>query len=257
MNAVLGAALAVFILLGLTAAVCSARPGWRKHLSVAAPVVLGAACLAGAGALLHQFPGSWDNGEIIAWLALGHLGSPLATLLAAAAAVGLARVSFRTEHDLVGLLHRPAGTRTNALPVELLSLNLPGRAETMRDVARTARAPVRFWGLSLLTVLGEESFFRVAMPAALITAGFPAWLAVLLPAAAYALNHVGFGTASVAGKLLLGLVLGAGAWAGGAALVSVPAHMLYQRWVQRQFVHSPARSRHDHATPSPRPRPRT
>lgn len=257
MDAVLATALAVFTTVALTAAVCSARPTWRKHLPVAAPVVLGIACLTGAAALVYQFPAVLDRGVLIAWAAVGAFNSLVIALLAAAAAIGLARVAFWGEEGLIRLLRRYKGPRAHALPAELLSLNLPGRAETMRAVARTANSPSQFWGLSVLTLLGEELFYRVAMPAALLVAGFPLWVAVVLPAIAYAANHLGFGTASVAGKFLLGLVLGAGAWAGGAALASIPAHLLYQRWVQRQFVRQPARSRHDRATLFPGPRPRT
>jgi len=245
-SGVLLAGVAVFAAVAVAVALCSMRPRWRSRTVVVAPLVLAAACaVASVALLLRPRPAATGSaaaqeGWSAAWGGVAGLGWAAPALVATAA---LAVLAFRAEGALVGYVARRPARRipAGALPPELMAADLPTRAETMDDVAETARSAPRYWTLSVVTVLAEEAFFRVAAPVALLTAGEPLAVALLLPAALYALNHIGFGMASVLGKLLLGIVLGAGAWAAGALLVSVPVHLMYQAMVRRQFV--PARPR--------------
>ncbi|GAA2173179.1 hypothetical protein GCM10009784_06510 [Arthrobacter parietis] len=237
----LAVALGVFIAVALSVAACSVRLSWRRHIVVAAPVTLGLASLAGAWVLLSTLEEPGGNiadptALVTSWAFGGALNNPWATAGVLLACAGGARVAFWAESLILRGLSMLRKPRSGALPAELLALNLPERAETMSEISRTAARPGRYWSVSLLTVVGEESLFRVAMPVAFVLLGFPVWVALVVPAGLYAANHIGFGLATVLGKFLFGILLGCGAWAAGALLVSAPIHLLYQSWVRRQFV---------------------
>ncbi|MBE0010093.1 MULTISPECIES: CPBP family intramembrane glutamic endopeptidase [unclassified Arthrobacter] len=239
MSQVLAVALGVFVAVALSVAACSIRPAWRRHIVVAAPVTLGLASLVGAWLLLSDvalISGAGGTSLAVAWTLGGAAANPWVTAGVLVACGLAARAAFRAESLILRWVNRMKKPRSGALPAELLALNLPERAETMSEVGRTAARPGRYWSVSLLAVAGEESLFRVAMPVVLVLLGFPVWVAIVVPAALYAVNHIGFGLASVLGKLLFGVVLGCGAWAAGALFVSAPIHLLYQSWVRRQFV---------------------
>ncbi|MFV0375201.1 type II CAAX prenyl endopeptidase Rce1 family protein [Microbacterium sp.] len=219
MHEVLPAGFVVFAAVATAVIVCNLRPGWRRHTPTATPLVLGAAAAAAAVVLLSgRRPGEWMpqlfGGVVgVAWV-----------LPIGAATVTLGLFAFHAERVLVRRPRRRSAA-LGALPPQLLAADLPARAESMAGVAETAQHPGRFWAISGVTVLGEELFFRVAARVSILTAGGHPLLAIGVPALMYAVMHIGFGMASVAGKTLLCIVLGAGAWAGGALFTAAPASL--------------------------------
>jgi membrane protease YdiL (CAAX protease family) len=228
MDSVLFAGLCVFGSVSVAVAICNVRPAWKHATATVAPITLAIAAFAVSAVLL--LPGLSAAHQLL----LGGQGEGWIAV-ALALTLGGAVAAFRIEALLVRRTPRRR-SMLGALPPELLAADLPSRAETMADVAKTARRPVRYWTLSVITVLAEELFFRVAAPAAILAGGYPLILAIVIPALLYAVNHIGFGIASMAGKFLFGLVLGLGAWLGGALPVSIIVHLTYQALVQRQFT---------------------
>ncbi|HZB47794.1 MAG TPA: CPBP family glutamic-type intramembrane protease [Mycobacteriales bacterium] len=236
MRSPMNAAAVVLLVLAGTGLVLGTSARWRPRLAVVMPLVLGAAC-AVAGTVLAVSAAHPDLADRLLF-GLPGTPAPLRTAAATAAAVAAAAVLFRAEGRLTGWWARVrAARRLSAGAPSFLGVDLPGRSESMREVAAVAGRPRVFFGLSGWSATMEEYFYR-----GVFLLGFAGIvpLAVLLPsqAAWYGLNHVAFGLPALLGKTLLGAALGVAAVWGGV----VPAllgHAAYQLLVYRQF---PARA---------------
>lgn len=232
MEAVLLAGLCIFA--GICAVVCgcSLRASWRHAIPTAAPLALAVMAFGASASLFTMHPGALRE-WLVGGFAFGSWPPALAWSVTLAVAAGY--LAFIFEKWLLG---RPRRRRSapGALPAQLMAADLPTRAATMDLVGITARKPIRYWGISSLTVAGEELFFRVAAPGVLLASGETVAIAILVPAGLYAVNHLGFGVRTVLAKGLLGVAWGIAAWVGGALPATVLAHLVYQGLVRRQFI---------------------
>lgn len=232
------ATLAVMSLVAVAGLVSGLSPQMRRHVMVVMPTALGAACFVGAWALLS---GAWGvpppQEGLAARLAWGTDGQPdaLRVALSLVGAVLGAGIAFRFERALQ--VERGRRRRARAVAAgtpSFFGLDLPGRGESMADVAEIAQRPILYAVLSVWAVAGEELFYRGILihHGAL---GAQVVVLVLVQAVAYGVTHLAFGPITVVGKTGLGLVLGAASLVGGLGPV-LAAHLVYQDWVRGQFL---------------------
>lgn len=218
------------IALGAATIVCVwLIPRARPSLPVIAPLVLGVACMAVSTVILPTRGSSAVVTGLVG--ATVHLVWQFPLMVLVAIAIG--RLSFALERWMLSL-RRQTDEDAN-LPAVLQGFDIPNRGESMLGIAGVATRPLLFSLLTAVTVIGEELFFRGLF----LTHGFgpdghSLLLVIGVQAVLYALTHVVFGVATVAGKIVLGIGLGAGAMVAGL-FVAIIGHAVYQYWVYQQF----------------------
>lgn len=216
--------------LGATTMMLALRPGWRRIIPVASPVLLAMSCVVAAFwvlAVLGVGMASVDSG--VGWPVI--LMLTVATTAAGAAAFGGEKwLSVRW-----GRGRAPAANSIGALPASLAFVQMPSRDESFRAVRAMAANPAQFTFLTVLTVAAEEFLYRYVILLVCVPAGLDLLAGLALQAVLYSLNHIAFGIPALIGKLGFGLVLGAGTLLSGSVIPALIAHLCYQLLVARQF----------------------
>lgn len=216
--------------LGATTMALALRPGWRRIIPVASPVLLAMSCMAAAfWALAVLGVGMAPVDSAADWPVI--LMLTVATTAAGAAAFGGEKwLSVRW-----GRGRAPAANSIGALPASLAFVQMPSRDESFRAVRAMAANPTQFTFLTMLTVAAEEFLYRYVILLVCVPAGLDLLAGLVLQAVLYSLNHTAFGIPALIGKLGFGLVLGAGTLLSGSVIPALVAHLCYQLLVARQF----------------------
>lgn len=227
------------IALGVATIVCIwVVPRARPSLPVIAPLVLGVVCMVVSAVLLP----TRGSSEVITGLAGASVHLVWQFPLMVIVTIVIGRLSFALERWLLSL-RRQTNEDAN-LPAALQGFDIPNRGESMLGIAGVATRPLLFSLLTAVTVIGEELFFRgLFLTHGIGPDAHSLLLVIAVQAVLYALTHVVFGAATVAGKIVLGIGLGVGAMVAGL-FVAIIGHAVYQYWVYRQF--EPIRKQKSH-----------
>jgi len=232
------AAAQVLIIVILTGLITGLTPSLRSYMAIIMPLALGiAAIAAGTATLVRMHPDSTQVLRLL--LSIEAMTAPIWHVTCLALGLVAATSMFFLEAGLNSLWIRMQRRFSNNMhTLSFFGAPMPGRVESMRQVAQVASQPILFAALSVFSAAAEEFFYRGVLLLATMEFEDKVVYPLLLQAIWYGLNHVAFGVPAVIGKTILGISLGAVALAGGL-LPALVGHVFYQYLVYRQFTTRP------------------
>ncbi|WP_166987971.1 CPBP family glutamic-type intramembrane protease [Canibacter zhoujuaniae] len=229
LQTLIGGALAISMTVAFVGVGLTVLPRWRHRTVSVMPVILAATTFAvGTYFIVTQNIAS----KVLIAGAVGVFDVQIFIFSIAGGSIS-AFLAFRLEAIITQRWYRNRVSRD----LSFLYMPVARRSETMNAVGQLAqRNSIIFTALSILSAGGEEFFYRGVF----LLGGFTflhedlLFHLLLLQAMVYGVNHIAFGIPAVAGKSVLGLILGVTAVAGGP-IASLLVHLFYQFLVLLQF----------------------